>query len=564
MSNKVTQNKSFTLDELYSMTAHVFSEQSFGRSPESTFAHLVEVCGMLTALDRNKPRGEVDITDALCKALAWFFPLIAQLRVRSVSRLIFRKFPLVCPYCRQAPHDEMNCKNTTGLQTDHLDHPSLRELIRSNATRMPKTLNEWQGMFQAIYPRSSNDSRGRSSLGLMEELGELAEAIRVFDKYPHYFAGEAADVFSYIMGIANSHRINLIRHQDEFSFEDEFLKRYPGRCIQCGYPTCRCPRIPESTVGRMAKELPIQADENLFENSDIGRSDTGEISRRIFDRLGGFRGLIEKSVPMDRGQTTSALVEASLQLADRLKDAFPDYADGLRRDALNLVVETTHAGERKHSAVAANTVVNLCNALDELDRKSEHPGGAVLDFDRQLSDNLQPVPPKRVLFVGASPQDMDHLSIDDELRRVIQAIERRPGRLEVEYLPAATIDDVRLKLIENTYDVLHFSGHGSDDAIAMMDLNGEAKWWKFSSLKEYIEEYRISCVIINACNSVGISSLDVPTITMAEAIGDDEAIRYAEGFYDALVANRDYKSAHEEGCRAVDSLNLKISAEYTD
>ena len=59
-------------------------------------------------------------------------------------------------------------------------------------------LNEWQLMFQEIYPRESDD-RWRSTIGLFEELGELAEAIRVFDKYPMYFLGEAADIFSYLM-----------------------------------------------------------------------------------------------------------------------------------------------------------------------------------------------------------------------------------------------------------------------------------------------------------------------------------------------------------------------------
>jgi len=52
-------------------------------------------------------------------------------------------------------------------------------------------------MFDKIYQRDVSDlGTGRSIVGLMEELGELAEAVRVFDKHPKYVAGEAADVFS--------------------------------------------------------------------------------------------------------------------------------------------------------------------------------------------------------------------------------------------------------------------------------------------------------------------------------------------------------------------------------
>src|SRR5215467_16156853 len=93
-----------------------------------------------------------------------------------------------------------------------------------------------------IYPRNIEEKPSQSTVGLMEELGELSEAIRVFDRYPKYFAGEAADVFSYLMGIANEHAMRERRdHDREFSFETEFLQRYPGLCTECGYVICMCP-----------------------------------------------------------------------------------------------------------------------------------------------------------------------------------------------------------------------------------------------------------------------------------------------------------------------------------
>jgi hypothetical protein len=94
----------------------------------------------------------------------------------------------------------------------------------------------------------------------------LAEAIRVFDRYPKYLAGEAADVFSYLMGVANEQALRRARdNEPEFSLETEFLKRYPGLCVQCGYYVCTCPPIPEATIGRLAKEIDVP--KSLFEQT---------------------------------------------------------------------------------------------------------------------------------------------------------------------------------------------------------------------------------------------------------------------------------------------------------
>jgi hypothetical protein len=171
-----------SLDELYKMTAHIYSDRNSSRTKEATFAHFVEVCGMLTIADRKKKREKVDFADALCKALGWYFPLLAKLRIRSAEALIFRKFPNVCPYCRQAPHEEVRCKLVRGTSST-LNHADVVTIFDQEWSNRPKGLNDWQNMFGRIYPRSVNEA-GRSTIGLLEELGEMAEAIRVFDAHP--------------------------------------------------------------------------------------------------------------------------------------------------------------------------------------------------------------------------------------------------------------------------------------------------------------------------------------------------------------------------------------------
>lgn len=255
-----------SLDEIYRMTAYVYGEQNAIRPVAATLSHFVEVCGMLTILDRRKKKEGFDFTDALCKALGWYFPLLAKLRVRSVEELVFRKFPYACPYCRRAPHEDRICKTVRGTDST-VDHVALRNIYEAHQSKKPSSLDQWQQMFQDIYPRSMDD-KARSTLGLFEELGELAEAVRVFERFPKYFAGEAADIFSYLMGIANEYSLRVEQESGiAFNFYDEYLKRFPGLCLACGHRVCVCPSIPKATVGRMAKELDIGAAENLFEAS---------------------------------------------------------------------------------------------------------------------------------------------------------------------------------------------------------------------------------------------------------------------------------------------------------
>src|ERR1019366_1536218 len=84
-------------------------------------------------------------------------------------------------------------------------------------------------------------------------------------------------------------------HNRTVSFEDEFIKRYPGLCVQCGYQICVCPLVPESTVGRLAKELDIKNLDSLF-TFDFAAfaKDASTAAADVLERLGGYLGLAER------------------------------------------------------------------------------------------------------------------------------------------------------------------------------------------------------------------------------------------------------------------------------
>jgi NTP pyrophosphatase (non-canonical NTP hydrolase) len=330
-----------SLDDLYRMTAYIYQDGNTGRSREATLLHFVEVCGMLTLMDRKKFRNRLDIEGALCKALGWYFPLLAKMGVESVEQLLFAKYPLVCPYCRSSPHLEGDCKLVNGTYAV-LSHAQVSELTERNWALRPTGLNGWQSMFGAIYPRALNARSTFSLIALMEEIGELAEAVRVFDRHPHYFYGEAADVFSYLMGLANEHSLERVRNGErKFDYEAEFLSRYPGLCQACGGRICSCPTIPSATVGRMAKEMRLSSrpavDPDAFDQAGQ------EVATRVLRHVSRDPTLAGR-LPCDRGDLNSALIRFCVTLAEALAEEHGEAAAGLRELALKLGRERQAGG----------------------------------------------------------------------------------------------------------------------------------------------------------------------------------------------------------------------------
>lgn len=89
-------------------------------------------------------------------------------------------------------------------------------------------LKEFQKMIHEIYyARDSARGVERTMLWLMEEVGELAEAVRKGEE----IGEEVADVIAWVTSIANLYDVEI---------EEELSKKYPGICIRCGKKPCRC------------------------------------------------------------------------------------------------------------------------------------------------------------------------------------------------------------------------------------------------------------------------------------------------------------------------------------
>lgn len=77
------------------------------------------------------------------------------------------------------------------------------------------------------YTRDKDRGADKTMLWLIEEVGELAEALRKGEEVGE----EIADVLAWTVSIANLYNVDI---------EKEVNKKYPDYCIKCGSKPCRC------------------------------------------------------------------------------------------------------------------------------------------------------------------------------------------------------------------------------------------------------------------------------------------------------------------------------------
>jgi hypothetical protein len=185
---------------------------------------------------------------------------------------------------------------------------------------------------------------------------------------------------------------------------------------------------------------------------------------------------------------------------------------------------------------------------------------------------------RTLLILAANPKGRERLRLDEEVKRIEQGLERSKKRDQFNLVVkwAVTDDDLRRALLDNEPEVVHFSGHGmgkgqggterdptdggdadvgslafEHDQGNVQLIPGDALARLFDLCADFVR-----CVVLNACYSesqANAISLHVDYVVgMKQAVGDEAAIKFAVGFYDALGAGRDFEKAFKFGCSAID------------
>jgi len=257
-------SKDWSLDEWSIMFRSVYYyTQNAERDTFRVFAGLVSAAGQFWKRVYNSEDYE-EAQRWLAKVLAWYFALATKVGMSDISVVVWSKFPGYCPFCRQCP---CVC-SSVGKQ------PINRGLVKAHATRhradIPRTLSEWQAMFDRIYQHSkvasalSTSAQGRrnddqrlqlleAGNKLVEELGEVADAIVMLPfsgNTPDDLHDEMADVFAWICGAANS-LPGAIGASGKLDLAAVTWTSYPDKCPYCDSHPCVCAVPP---VQRLLKE----------------------------------------------------------------------------------------------------------------------------------------------------------------------------------------------------------------------------------------------------------------------------------------------------------------------
>ncbi len=187
---------------------------------------------------------------------------------------------------------------------------------------------------------------------------------------------------------------------------------------------------------------------------------------------------------------------------------------------------------------------------------------------------------KKILFLSASPTNMDKLRLDLEVREIEESLARSKNREQFELVTkwALRIDDLRRALLDSEPQIVHFSGHGlGTEGIVLENNQGKAQLVSTTSLSNLFELFKdkTECVLLNACYSETQAEAIYEHINcvigMSNTIQDDSAINFAKAFYDAIGADRTYSDGFKFGCNNID-LNsipqasipkLKIRSTYS-
>jgi AAA-like domain/CHAT domain len=166
---------------------------------------------------------------------------------------------------------------------------------------------------------------------------------------------------------------------------------------------------------------------------------------------------------------------------------------------------------------------------------------------------------KKILILSANPKNSVSLRLDEEVREIEKGLTRAKMRdlFELEQKWAVRPRDMQRAISDFKPQIVHFSGHGAGkDGLVLEDETGQAKLVSTSALTTLFELFnQVECVVLNACYSEiqaeAIAQYIPYVIGMSQAVGDQAAIAFAVGFYDALGNGEDFESAYKHGCVAI-------------
>lgn len=172
---------------------------------------------------------------------------------------------------------------------------------------------------------------------------------------------------------------------------------------------------------------------------------------------------------------------------------------------------------------------------------------------------------RKILVLSANPIGTRPLRLDQEIREIDEGLRRSQNNANfvLEKRLATRIEDLRRALLDEDPIFVHFCGHGNEhEGLLLEDIAGCPQLVRAEPLANLFKLFsaQVKCVVLNACYSesqaTAISQHIDYVVGMRQAIGDQAAIRFSTGFYDAVGAGRSVEDAFEFGRNAIELYNI--------
>jgi TIR domain/CHAT domain len=168
------------------------------------------------------------------------------------------------------------------------------------------------------------------------------------------------------------------------------------------------------------------------------------------------------------------------------------------------------------------------------------------------------------LFLAANPTVTQPLALDKEIRLIEERVRQAKYRNTLTFKSAWAVrpDDLLQLLNEHQPQIVHFSGHGTDEGIYLEGENDQARLVPTQALKRLFTTLKdnVRLILLNACYSreqaLALVEVIDCVIGMNDRISDEAAAIFAGSFYRGLGFGRSVQNAFDQGLVALSMSNI--------
>ncbi len=256
--------------------------------------------------------------------------------------------------------------------------------------------------------------------------------------------------------------------------------------------------------------------------------------------------------------TTNGGQETIHRLTQALDSCRQFYQAIAANQAVNAIKDINRFNAQLHSGPQTKVELedlDVFNALPDVEAFSP----SLQKLEKEYFDFKSNTAKIKILFLGANPSSTARLKLGDEVQGIKTNLKlaKKRKNLELEQEWAVTIDTLMQSILDESPDIVHFSGHGKQEGVILQNEIGEQEMVSTEALSNFFRLFKdsIKCVILNSCYSESQAraiKLHIPyVIGMKAGVSDKAAIAFSTGFYKAIGAGKDIPFSFELGIAAM-------------